>query len=118
MMLTLELPYPPSLNHYYRHVGGKVLISAEGRRYRADVASALLLAGVKPVAGRLTVALVVEPPDRRARDLDNVLKALLDALTHGGLWDDDSQIDRLMVEREEPRKGGRLTLRVGPVEGP
>ena len=31
-------------------------------------------------------------PDKRVRDLDNLLKAPLDALTRAGFWVDDSQI--------------------------
>lgn len=30
--------------------------------------------------------------DGRAKDLDNIMKAMLDGLTKGGLWHDDSQI--------------------------
>jgi len=36
-MLEVELPYPPSINHYWRRVGPKTLISREGRRFRASV---------------------------------------------------------------------------------
>ena len=32
MTLELELPWPPSVNHYYRHVGPRVLISRDGRK--------------------------------------------------------------------------------------
>jgi crossover junction endodeoxyribonuclease RusA len=45
-------------------------------------------------------------PDRRRRDLDNVAKAIQDAL-NGIAWDDDSQIMELSVarnfDRERPR---------------
>lgn len=44
--------------------------------------------------------------DKRVRDIDNVSKNVMDAL-NGVLWDDDSQVDKLVVERhldrEEPR---------------
>ena len=30
-MLEVELPYPPSINHYWRRVGRTTLISREGR---------------------------------------------------------------------------------------
>lgn len=37
-------------------------------------------------------------PDRRKRDLDNLFKALLDALTHAGVWKDDSLVHSMYVE--------------------
>ena len=40
-MLELELPVPPSINHYYRRVGPRTLISREGRAYREAVCTIL-----------------------------------------------------------------------------
>lgn len=37
-MITLELPFPPSVNTYWRRVNGKTLISAKGRAYANQVA--------------------------------------------------------------------------------
>lgn len=89
-MLEVELPYPPSINHYWRRVGPKTLISREGRRFRARVVAILAAMRVRPLAGDLAVEVEVYPPDRRRRDIDNVQKALLDALAHGGAYADDS----------------------------
>ena len=36
-------------------------------------------------------------PDRRRRDLDNLLKALLDSMTHAGVMQDDALIEDLRV---------------------
>ena len=41
MTAEFELPWPPSVNHYYRHVGHRVLISRDGRHYRENVAGKL-----------------------------------------------------------------------------
>ena len=38
------------------------------------------------------------PPQKRNRDLDNYQKALFDSLTHAGVWVDDRQIKRFTVE--------------------
>lgn len=109
-MIRLELPWPPSVNHYWRHVGAKVLISSEGRRYRQHVAAAVLIAGRPTIAGRIAVSILAAPPDRRRRDLDNMLKAVLDSLAHAGVYEDDSQIDDLAIGRRPPIKGGQLSV--------
>jgi crossover junction endodeoxyribonuclease RusA len=54
---------------------------------------------------RLSVSILAYPPDRRKRDLDNVLKSLLDALMHAGVYSDDSQIDKLTISRNKPLDG-------------
>jgi len=53
------------------------------------------------------------PPDRRRRDLDNLLKSVLDALEHAGLYADDSQIDLLVTRRRMLVSGGKLIVCVG-----
>lgn len=111
-MIQLELPFPPSVNHYYRRVGPRTLISREGRRFRERVCASLAAAGVRRMGGPLRVEIEVYPPDHRRRDIDNVQKALLDALQHGGLYDDDSQIVKLDIERRGCTPGGRSIVRV------
>ncbi len=108
--LSISLPHPPSVNHYWRHVGAKVLVSREGREYRKRVAALLL--GTKPIEGPLSVVVAIHPPDRRRRDLDNVLKSLLDALQHGGAYSDDSQIARLLIERRDVVKYGKAVVEI------
>lgn len=96
----------------------RTLLSEEGRRYRTNAAQMCMLGGVnnRQLAGRLAVSMVACPPDRRARDLDNVLKATLDAMTHAGVWLDDSQIDLLSVERAQVVKGGELRVTISVKE--
>ena len=111
-MIELELPYPPSVNHYYRHVGRRTLISREGRRYRERAGAILASMNVRPLLGPVVVRVEVFPPDRRRRDLDNLQKSLWDALQHGGAYQDDSQITRFTVERFQPTPGGRVIVRI------
>lgn len=107
---TFALPYPPSVNAYWRNVRGRVLVSAAGRAYRKRVRGVVAGTELGDMAGRLGVRITAHPPDRRRRDLDNTLKATLDALQDAGLYEDDGQIDELQVLRGEVVKDGRLDI--------
>lgn len=86
------------MNRYWRSIGrGRVIISKDGREYRERVIS--LCRGCKRLTGPLWVRIEFYPPDKRRRDLDNLLKPLLDALAYGGVYEDDSQIDQLEIKR-------------------
>ncbi len=115
-MTHLELPYPPSVNHYWRRVGARTLISRGGRTFRQSVCSILAAHGVRPLHGVLEVTIELHPPDRRRRDVDNTQKALLDALMHGGAYDDDSQIVHLDTWKREPVAGGKAIVRIRSLE--
>jgi len=101
--LCLTLPYPPSVNHYWRRRGRMYFISKEGIFYREAVMQNACDAGITaPITGWLHVSVLASAPDRRRRDLDNISKALLDALAHAGLYADDAQISRLELCWMEP----------------
>lgn len=133
MSIAFEMPWPPSVNTYWRHTvrGGKqpkdgsklkkafaqVYISEQGERYRTH---AILTMNVQQVPrqalkGRLAVHITAYPPDRRMRDLDNLPKGVLDALTHAGIIRDDSDIDDLHLIRGPVRPEGLLLMRVSEI---
>jgi crossover junction endodeoxyribonuclease RusA len=94
MYAKFELPWPPSANHLYATFRGRRILSAKGRQFQNAVAALVKLAGHKaPMTGRLRVSRFYYPPDKRRRDISNLTKAVDDALTFAGVWDDDCQID-------------------------
>lgn len=95
-MIAFRLDYPPSVNKYWRSWRGHVVLSGDGKRYRSAAAE---YARASPLTGRLAVSLQLTMPDNRKRDIDNTAKAVLDAIGHAGIWLDDSQVDRLLIER-------------------
>lgn len=99
-------------------MGTRTVLSREGRRYRASVCAALAVRRVVRMNGRLEVRVTVCPPDNRRRDLDNVQKALLDALAKGGAYRDDCQIDRLVVERGPVTPGGKVLVEITQMPAP
>jgi len=115
--MELMLPWPPSVNHYYRSFRGRTLISRQGREYRTQVRGLLAPGngnGIRkpPSGGRIALAMDAFPPDRRRRDLDNLLKCTQDSLAHAGVFEDDSQIDLLAVRRCEVVRNGTVVLRI------
>ena len=115
--MRITLPYPPSINHYWRRVGPRTLISREGRRFCKSVCALLAHENgggprKPPAGGRIALCMDAFPPDRRRRDLDNLLKATADALEHAGVYEDDSQIDLIVIRRKGTLEGGRLDVRI------
>ena len=112
------LPYPPSVNHYWesniRYVKKKarinVRVSKKGVAYRKEVVYLCKKMKIPKLKGKVNVRVIVNPPDRRKRDLDNLLKALLDALSAGNVYDDDFQVERLSMVRQEVVKNGRVKV--------
>ena len=124
--LMLELPYPPVTgNQAVRHAGrGVHYKTAQAKAYESAVAIRVRLNRVlgqlsaKPLAGPLKASWVLAPPDRRARDCDNVRKIVGDALTKAGLWADDSNkvLVRESFEWVAPEPGGKLLLTLQSIE--
>jgi crossover junction endodeoxyribonuclease RusA len=108
--IAFELPWPLSVNHYWGRKGHQTFVSARGLAYRKEILAIIRNAKIfKPLEGRMHVVLRLYPPTRREHDVDNGLKCLLDALQHGGLLKNDSQIKKLDIEMydlpEDPTLG-------------
>lgn len=102
-MIVMNVPYPPSNNHYYVRARNRTIISERGRAYTEAIKLSKKMHGISdtPLECRLYVQILVHAPNKARRDLDNVLKALLDSFTKAGVWCDDSQIDKLTIRRGE-----------------
>lgn len=115
--VSIILRYPPSVNTYWRSIGrGRVIISRKGREYRLRVIEDVLAEGTPTLSGRLKVKIEAYMPDKRRRDLDNITKALLDALSHANMFEDDEQIDDLHLIRMGVEKPGRVEVTVEEIE--
>lgn len=119
MTLDLILPLPPSVNHYWRSVPAtrnrraRVLISENGRRFKDACRLAALAQCRAPLTDDLSLRGVVYFRDRR-RDLDNVLKPLLDAL-QGVVYANDRQIAHIELRREIDPRAPRVEITLGPL---
>ncbi len=114
---SFVLPWPASVNAMYRAISGRILVSDVARSWKSKamvVMDSSRCFGVPwPLTGRLGVVIEAWPPNKRARDLDNLIKVVLDA-GNQSLWLDDSQIDDIRVVRMgvDPDKKGYIQLTV------
>ena len=62
-----ELPYPPSINGYWRTFRNRQIISKRGRDYRAKAIESMQSLGLydEMLSGRLQVHLTLHPPTLR-----------------------------------------------------
>ena len=114
-MVELELPYPPSINHYFSYYQGRPVLSKDARSYRHQVRRIAIAKGIKPLMGQLAVRIEIHPPDDRRRDCDNVQKAVLDALQHAGAFWDDSQVVWLLTIKHTSQSKGGVKVRLEDV---
>ena len=125
--LIFSLPWPPSANASHVHRKARVklgpkagklytarMLSDESRAYRGEVEIAVRASHRSPLRldGRLSVALLLCPPDRRRIDIDNRAKQTLDALQAAKVFLDDAQVDELAIFRGNPVEEGRVLVSV------
>ena len=106
-MIILDLPYPPSINNYWMSSGHRRYISKRGVEFRKAVWLYCLEWKVRKLGDQaVMVHIVLRPRSKKLMDIDNCAKAILDSLEHAGIITSDVQVERLVIERGQPVKGG------------
>lgn len=119
---SLVLPWPPSMNHVWRVGLRKAYLDSQVQAFRIRALAAVKAARIsgtapsEPLSGPVAVMLECFPPDRKRRDLDNLPKAVFDAMTKARVWNDDSQVQLMLPFWGPRRKGGRIEVSVLPLE--
>lgn len=121
--VIVTLPYPPSANKLWRKVGERMLKSSDYRRWLVMANAAIPLASRGHVTGRCAITIIADRPDRRARDIDNLAKPLLDALKPQkdmplkGVIRDDSLVAPLLLDwsSEEPVANPMVRITIRPL---
>lgn len=91
------------------------MVSETGRKFQKAARAAIieqLRAVPRPSSDLAEVHIVLFPPDQLRRDIDNYNKALFDALTQTGVWEDDSQVKRMLVEWGPLTKKGKVEITI------
>lgn len=118
--IILKLPLPPTINHYYsskvikkggRHIP-MIYVQDSVHLFRKQVVEITCQVVSEQLMGRISINVVIHPKNNRTADIDNYLKGLLDALTKAAVWVDDSQVDKITIQRGRPINGGLCVVEI------
>lgn len=105
MRLIAKIPLPPTNNHrlipVVRHGRARLITGPKMRAWKEEVAG-LLEPSESLRDEAVCVTIEISWPDRRRRDIDGPVKPILDALVDAGWFDDDSQVEKLAVQKSQP----------------
>lgn len=113
----IVLAMPPSTNAIWRNVMGKTLKSKDYRDWMRNALVTIACQKPTKVQGRFEIAFLFYAKDKRRLDLDNRLKAPLDALKAAGVIEDDYLCRKLTAEwSDDMFPGGKVEITVRPYE--
>ena len=124
----LFLPYPISVNRYWKNFRGRTIRSAEAMAYKEVVAELAKWSGIKMHPGCVRVDMLLHPAlpkdwEKRQKrdplwllsvrriDLDNAMKVAIDAL-QGIAYENDRQITGLSIGLGHAVQEGALSVRI------
>jgi crossover junction endodeoxyribonuclease RusA len=113
--LSVTLPYPPSVNRLWRQARKRVIRSTQYESWLNAaswfVRDAVLKTGDrKGVSGPYALYVRLCPPDKRARDLDNTLKAISDALKEGAAIEGDHLCQYIEAQWDPSVEGAQVSV--------
>ena len=108
-MYFISLPIPPSINNYYGHHcksrTASIYIKPKGKQYRKQTKDYIRKNNLDIHANiPLELNIIFTPLTKHRQDIDNIQKCLFDALTHSKVYEDDSLIYKLTIEKRPPSK--------------
>ena len=118
--MIIKLPWPDSSLNPNRKNGrhwGATNSAKDKRKVDARYLTLVEMnkTGYVPPHGKLPIEMTFCPPDKRRRDMDNLLASMksdLDGISQA-LGLDDQHFDPLILKRGEPIKGGCVLVEVG-----
>lgn len=114
--IGIHLPMlPPSVNSLYRNVPGRGRVKTARYKDWLMEAGLIVMSQVKSnerIEGPYGLSMRVYRPDKRRRDLSNLLKAIEDLLVTLGIVEDDSLCQKIECEwaREQMNTGIKVWL--------
>jgi crossover junction endodeoxyribonuclease RusA len=113
-MITLHLPWPPSVNHLWRHKGNKIYLNPRYKAWRKEAGWTMKVEGnFTRIDVPFSAILLLSPPNKSRRDLDNIIKPVLDLLQDLQWIKNDSLCQELTVKWDKSLPVG-VTVTIAP----
>ena len=107
---AFSMPYPPSVNGMYNRSPHGVFVKEKVKQYKKEVYFTLRNKIICFEDASVFLDISIYPPDKRERDIDNILKVTFDCIQLLTIVNRDSQIQDLAVHRKFVIEKGRIDL--------
>ena len=99
-MIRYELPFPPSVNNLFiNSPNGKGRFpSPQYKAWRKEAGEMIQAQGRKHMRGLVNLSIGIVKPNRRKRDISNLIKAVEDILVEMAVIEDDSFVQKLAIQ--------------------
>ena len=114
-MVELRLSYPPSANRLWTRTRRGMRRTDAYNRWLHVAGWEIVQQRPKKVRGRYKISITAVRPDKRTRDLGNLLKATEDLLVAQGVIEDDSKSEQINLRWVTTGEG--ITVHVEPAGG-
>jgi len=105
-----------SVNKMYFQQGRRRVLTKDYRDYKETIKKIIGFKRLPPVINEVKIKLVYFQPDNRKRDIDNIIKPILDGITQSGYWADDSIVIKVTAEKKPPHIFPRVVCTIEGIE--
>lgn len=110
---TFTIPRPPSANNAFRNLPGGGRARTHGyTKWREEAGWEIRSQRPAKFSGPFEVEILCPRPDNRARDIDNLIKPILDCLVKAGVTPDDKHCQRVTAAWGPLAKNKPVTVTV------
>lgn len=113
-MTIVRMPFPPTVNNLFVNVGKRRVRSQRYATWARAAENEIMAQGVNPVPGDVELFMVAGRPDRRKRDISNLIKAPEDLLVSCGLIEDDSKVVAVSIRWDDSGDIKGLVASIAP----